>query len=440
MKTTLQLPQGRLLALLLLLLVACTPQPTPVTPTPTPVALMPTAVLPTATPLPTATALPTMTPMPQALVLWAVADDAELAALQLIAAEFSRTSGTPVSILPRPADALRLSLATAALVGDPLPDLLWGDQEALAGLIVDRRIQSLPDSLIPDDTLPALLTSATTEGQIWGLPVTAGGTLLLLYNQEFVAEPPTTSDAFIMSAQAESTPEVAGLVMGWNETYWTLPWLYAFGGAPTTPDGQTITLDTPVMTPTLSLLRELYRAAPKNGDSYARGQRLFTQGYASFAIDGDWAIERYRTFSDTLTLGIAPLPVVTATGRPAIPPLRGNYLMVSSELRGTARERALAFAEAMTDPAHQARLAQAGRRLPATVRAQQLLDLDADPVMAIAAATAAKAPGLPPTPAARCALYGMAVWLPSVLRDDLKVAEAPLRMQREAEACLSRQE
>ena len=114
--------------------------------------------------------------------------------------------------------------------------------------------------------------------------------------------------------------------------------------------------------------------------------------------------------------------------------------MVSSELRGTARERALAFAEAMTDPANQVRLAQAGRRLPATVRAQQLLDLDADPVMAIAAATAAKAPGLPPTPAARCALYGMAVWLPSVLRDDLKVAEAPLRMQREAEACLSRQE
>jgi arabinogalactan oligomer / maltooligosaccharide transport system substrate-binding protein len=426
-----------LLLILALLLAACAAPPSP----PEPVAAAPTPLPPTATRVPTVTPAPapTPTPTPQALRFWVAAEGPELAALEALAADFARERGAPLEVVARPPDGLRLSLATAALVGDPLPDLLWGDQEALAGLIVDGRLQPVPAALAAPDTLPALLTAATADGQLWGLPATAHGALLLLYNRDLVtAAPPATSDELIVQSRAAASPLVAGLVMAWDEARWALPWLYAFGGAPTSPDGQTITLDTPAMTSTLTLLRELYRAAPTNGDGYTRGQRLLAQGYAAFAIDGDWTLERYRTLSDTLDLGIAPLPVVPATGRAATPPLGGSYLMLSADLAGEPLEHGLAFAAALSAPEAQAALARAGGGLPASAGGLALLDLAADPALAASAARAANAPGLPPTLAARCALYGIAVWLPGLHRGSLDPPSAPATMQREAEACLRR--
>ncbi|HMQ34922.1 MAG TPA: extracellular solute-binding protein [Chloroflexaceae bacterium] len=436
---------ARLAACLLLValwLAACaapTP-PAPATATALPPTPSPVAVAATATSVPTAAPPPTPTPAPQALTLWVAEEGPALDVVRELAAEFSVESGAPIEVVARPPDGLRLSLATAALAGDSLPDLLWADGEALAGLLADDRLQPLDPALAADDLLPALRTAATADGELWGAPVAASGGLLLLYNRAMVPAAPRSSDALIVGARAAQTPEVAGMVMAWDEARWLLPWLYAFGGAPTSPDGLAVTLDTPAMTPTLNLVRELYTAAPKNGAGYARGRRLLAQGYAAYAIDGDWSLPMYRAVSDTLDLGIAPMPVVPATGRAAAPTLNGTYLMLARELAGEPLARGRAFAGFLADPATQDRLAQALGRLPPTVSALERPGAPwaADPALAAAAALAGQAPGLPPTVAARCALYGIDVWLPSLLRGSIPASELPLRMQREAEACVAR--
>ncbi len=422
----------------LLALGACAPPPPP---QPTPTAPMPPTTVPTATLAPTATPLPpTPTPAPLALTLWVAEAEPALTTVRALAATFAATRGIPLTVVARPPDALRLSLATAALNGDPLPDLLWADGETLAGLLTDERLQPISAANFPADALPALRTAATADGKLWGLPVAASGALLLYYNRALITTVPTTSDELIVRARAATTPEVAGLVMAWDEVRWVLPWLYAFGGAPTSTDGQTITLDTPAMTATLNLLRELYTAAPHDGAGYTRGQRLFTQGYAALSVDGDWSLAPYRAVSATLDLGIAPLPVVPATGRMAAPTLNGTYLMLSRALTGKPLAEGLAFGAFLAEPAQQARLATELGRLPATRSALVAPGSPwaTDPALAAAATSAAEAPGLPPTVAVRCALDGIDLWLPSLLKGSLAPAKVPATMQREAEACLAR--
>ena len=407
----------------------------------------PATPTPTVQALPTATAAPTALPSPQtptpalpALTLWVAEEEPALAVVRALAAEFAATHGAPITVVARPPDGLRLSIATAALNGDPLPDLIWADSENLAGLIADGRIQSLGAGAFPADTLPALRTAASADGKLWGMPVAASGALLLYYNRALIAEAPATSDELITRARAATTAEVAGLVMGWTQSRWLLPWLYAFGGAPTTPDGLTITLDTPAMTATLNVLRELYRAAPADGAAYSRGRRLFTQNYAAMSIDGDWSLSAYRAVSATLELGVAPLPTVHATGRAAIATLGGTYLMLGRSLAGTPLARGLAFGAFLAEPAIQARLAAGLGRLPATKSALNARAgaWAADPALAAAAAHATEAPGLPPTVAVRCALDGIDLWLPSLFKGSLPPDKAPATMQQEAEACLAR--
>lgn len=427
--------------ILLMSLGACASAPAP----PPPSSPVPAAALGTATPNPTATArptplLPSPTPLPRPLTLWLGLDEAALPALEPLIQELLRAEGLTLDVVSRPPDALRLSLATARLLGEPLPDLIWADQEALAGLLADDALQPLPADVGLADALPALLTAASLDGERWGAPLTAQNSLLLLYNRDLIADPPTTTNALITLARTTQTREVTGLVMAWNEVAWAIPWLHAFGGALTSPDGQTITLDTPAMTPTLSLLRELYTVSSEGSANYLRAQRLFAQGYAALLLDGDWALPRYRAVSDTLRLGIAPLPRPDAAERAPVALLGGSFLMLSSSVTEADMRRLLDIISVLAGPVQQLRLAAALGHLPASRAALANLAPETDPALLITASSAPAAPGLPPTAAARCARYGLAVWLPSVYSGRLALDQAPATMQREAEACLQREQ
>ncbi len=373
---------------------------------------------------------PTATPVARQLTIW-VAEPAE--AQSAIAAELQQAAQAgnfQLAIIPRDPDGLLLSLATDRLLGLPPPDLIWADQEALVGLLADNALAPIGMEL-PADLLPGLRTLASNDDTLWGAPITAQDMLLLLYQLD--RSPPATAADLVAAAQAARTSERAGFVQGWGAARWLAPWFYAAGGAFTTPDGAEPTLDTPAMTATLTLLRDLYQAAPRNGDSYARGQRLLAQGFAAYAIDGDWAWPTYRAISDTFQIGIAPLPAFN--GNPAQPLIGGSLLMRHRDGQATPAEVA-ALAATLYQPEVQLRLSAALGRSPA--RRELLADpsIHADPTRAAAATQAATAPGLPPTPAARCAIFGVESYLYSATTGDPPIKDVPARMQREALACL----
>ena len=416
-----------LIGVVALLCTACaapTPTPTPVSP------IVAATPVPTPTPSPTPPPPPTATPVARRLtILVAEPDDAQPA----IAAELQQAAQIAtldITIVPRNPDGLLLSLATDQMLGLPPPDLIWANQEALVGLLADNALAPLNVDL-PLDVLPGLQAIAQTDTTLWGAPITAQDMLLLLYQPDRI--PPATTTELVTLTQAARTPERAGFVQGWGAARWLAPWLYAAGGAFTTPDGTQPTLDTPAMTATLTLLRDLYRAAPRNGDSYARGQRLLAQGMAAYAIDGDWAWSTYQTISDTFQIGIAPLP--TFAGAPARPLIGGSLLMRHRDGQATTDD-ITALLTVLYQPEVQLRLSAALGRLP--VHRTLLTDpsIQSDPRRTVAAMHAATAPGLPPTPAARCAVFGIESYLYSATTGDLPLNDIPAKMQQAALACL----
>ncbi|MCG8350806.1 MAG: extracellular solute-binding protein [Chloroflexales bacterium] len=377
------------------------------------------------------------TPQPGALIIWTNEHGQALDAVRDIANLFSEQSGLLLTIVPKSGDGLRVGMLVADLAQEPPPDLLWGNQEDLAGLLADGQLQSLNPVGGTSRFIPATIVNATQDNQLWGQPIAAGDFLLLLYNQSLIQRPPATTDELIVQARAARGDETYGLTMPWAEARWLLAWLNGYGGAPTTPDGRQPTLNTPQMVSALNLLLELHIAAPPDQLSYTGSQMYFGAGESALTIDGDWALADYQGLTETHTLGIAPLPRVPATGRWAAPALGGAYLMFPQTLTGAKHEQASVFAQFLAEPAQQIRIARQFKRLPVLQSVLSESVVQGNPALAAIAAQANLALGLPPTQGFRCAIRAINNNLPSLLDDTLDQEAAAEAMQQQAEQCVT---
>ncbi len=425
-----------ILLIVLALLTACG-QPEVVAPSPSPEdAIVPTATstpLPSPTALPTATPSPVPTPAPEPLTVWAAGDDTRRDALTLLLADAAAAADVPVRIVSASSDAMIARLRVDQIDGRPPPDIIWGDGNDLAILRTMGLIRPVRHPVSADATLPAVITGASADDQQWGEPIGAQGFLLLFYNKKLVENPPRTIDALIATARAGTGGERVGLVAGWIEARWFSFWLDIKNGAMLDADGMPA-LDTPAVVAALELLRTVRRYGPTPPSTYDEGERLFRRGRAALAIDGDWALERYRGLTDTLELGIAPLPL-TDRGTPAAAPLTGVYLMYGAALGDQRLAQAEALAATLREPAWQARIARDLGMLPASIAALSDPAVTDDPALAAAATYAGDAPGIPPTRPIRCTWDAIEVELPSFLLSRRTAAETAAAMQRRALAC-----
>lgn len=353
-------------------------------------------------------------------------------ALTLLLTDAAAAAGVPIRIRSSTPDAMIARLRVDQIDGRPLPDVIWGDGNDLAILRAMGLIQAVRPTP-PDDTLPAVITGATADDQQWGAPVGAQGGLLLLYNKKLVENPPRTIDALIATARANTGGGRFGLVAGWTEARWFAFWLDITGGTMLDANGMPA-LDAPAVVAALELLRTARRYGPTPPSTYDEGTRLFRRGRAALAIDGDWALDSYRGLTDTLELGIAPLPL-TNRGTPATAPLTGVYLMYGAALNGQRLAQAEALAATLREPAWQARIARDLGMLPASIASLSNPAVTDDPALAAAATYARNAPGIPPTRPIRCSWDAIEVELPPLLLGRRSAAETAAAMQRRAIAC-----
>jgi ABC-type glycerol-3-phosphate transport system substrate-binding protein len=396
------------------------------------VSLTPTLTTRPPTPRPvTTTGAPTMT-----LTLWTNEQGESLTLVRTLAAEFAQQASISITVEARPRDSLRLSLLAAELADEPPPALIWGSHNDLAELLLDERIQSIGPAAQASHVLPALVTSASAQGRLWGEPLAATESLLLLANGTLAPQMPATTDELIAQSRAVQAPERAGIVAAWDEARWLLAWLNGYGGAPTTPDGTRPTLNTPQMRSALNLLLELVQAAPDEQFDYASARAYFTSQQAAFMVDGTWALPDYRNPVLALNLQIAPMPRVPATGRRAAPALGGTYLMYHRTLSGEELRQARAFGGYLQQPEIQIRLARALQRPPALRAVLAAPPIAGDAQLVAASAQAAEAIGLPPTQALRCALQSIETRLGPLLAGEIDQQTAAEEMQQQAEQCL----
>ena len=191
--------------------------------------------------------------------------DGALQFVQALADEFgaAQTPALKFVVENRDTEALREDFITASKAGNA-PDLLWTVNDHIGPFVAAEIIVPTDDipgidvNLFDDSALRAAkMKDSTGADRVWGVPVSNGNHLMLLYNKDKVANPPLDTDQLISIARQHTVGDEYGLVFDQKEPFWLVPWLGGFGGKVFADDGITPTLDTPAMVKTLQFLYDL---------------------------------------------------------------------------------------------------------------------------------------------------------------------------------------
>jgi arabinogalactan oligomer/maltooligosaccharide transport system permease protein len=310
------------------------------------------------------------------VVVWHSWRGAESAALEEAATAWEARSGDDVRLVEVPFGAFGSKVETAIPRGNG-PDLFIAGHDNLGkwaqmGLLA-------PATGPTDGFRPVTVEALRRDGEVWGTPL-AFKSLLLLYDPTRVASPPTTVDALVALAKAETAGDRFGLAWQAAEPYFFAPFLHAFGGATVAADG-TVTLDDAAHERAFALVKRL-----AVDEQIAPGQptgelitRLYAEGKATFVISGPW-------FTADAGRPIAAAPLPSVDGAPLRPFLTVDAAFVPSparnatggsafaaflagpegaEIRDRVGHQAVAsLAVTPTDPLVQALVAQAENAVP----------------------------------------------------------------------------
>lgn len=203
---------------------------------------------------------------------------------------------------------------------------------------------------------PLTLEAVTVGGKTWGWPL-AWKCLALFYNRGLVAEPPATTDALeALAARLSDGTARWGFAYDVTSPYQNAAWMHGFGGG-VLQDGQ-VRLDRPENIAAFGFIQHLASAVVPPEPSGALLTQLFNDGRVAMVMNGPWFLGELGA----VDWGVAPLPVVSATGRPAAPYVTVEALYLARE---SAEARALG-AWMVQDAAAAARHAR-GRQLVANV-------------------------------------------------------------------------
>ena len=178
---------------------------------------------------------------------------------------------------------------------------------------------------------------------LYGLPMAFKSTALY-YNRDLVSRPPRTTDAMLALGRKHTAPDQQryGLVYDNRKLYFHAPFLFGHGGKIFDAKGK-LTVNTAAARKALAFA---HRLGGKGGivppeSSSTVSTSLFNDGKAAMAISGPWMLGE---INPKLNFGVAPLPTVSGTGKPASPFLGAEGIMISARsTRKAAAFKAMAY-------------------------------------------------------------------------------------------------
>lgn len=371
----------------------------------------------------------------RSLLLVTRADGPVLDFIRSAAEEYRAASGWQVQVLQKNPGALRVDAETAALAGRP-PALIWTVNSDIGALVAANVLEPLGNAVDPAGVSPPALSAGALDGKQWGFPVTAGNHLVLLYNKKLLPAPPKTTADLRNMARPEGADVI--LASNRNDPLWLVPWLHGYGGQVIDQAGRP-TLDTAAMVGALTLLKTLREKNILVAESdFGASVAHFKIGRVAMIVDGDWSVEAYAQAAQQagFELGVAPLPVVSETQRPAAPFESGEYLLLGKGLPPEMRYAAVGFVKYLTSAAVQARVAQKLHRLPARLGPGSKEALASDPLLAAVNAAMANDEPMPARRELRAVWNAMQGPAQAVQSGEKEPQDAAREMQASAEASL----
>ncbi len=270
------------------------------------------------------------------VLVWHSQDGDELAGLKAAAAAFERASGHHVQLTFQPFESFESKVETAIPHGNG-PDLIVSGHDHIgrwSGLDLIQPIAA--DGWFPAGSpppLPAATDALTLRDTTWGWPL-AYKSVVLFYDPSLGFEPPTTTDAMIAIARAQTGGGRFGLAYQNSEPYFHAAWLHGFGGSAYV-DGAA-KLDSPEQIAALGFARRLAvdeGLLPLNPTGERVGQ-LYRDGKAAMVLSGPWFVSGLER-----PVAAAVLPVVSETGLPAKPYLTVDTLYLAQHARHAEASR-----------------------------------------------------------------------------------------------------
>jgi multiple sugar transport system substrate-binding protein len=184
----------------------------------------------------------------------------------------------------------------AALAGGQPPDVFYVDSNRLPDF-VSAGVLASAEGMIDDDGdfYEALRDAFTYDGTFW-CPPKDFSTLALQYNVQMLdeagVEPPTTWDELAAAAEALTTDDRVGLVLGTEYPRWGA-FMFQAGGSVTDDDFTQMTIDSEENRTAFEFLQQLYEdgyaSTAPDLDSGWPGE-AFGSGRAAMTIEGNWMV------------------------------------------------------------------------------------------------------------------------------------------------------
>ncbi len=231
--------------------------------------------------------------------------------------------GVVVEEVYKETEELRSGYVIATIAGQG-PDLVYGPSDPIGIYEATRTIRPL-EEILGSALIDGIDSSGVLwyNGHIYQIADKVGNHLALVYNKEYVREPPATVEELIALSQriqkdngsTAGRPNVYGLTWNYTEPFFFIPFLTGKGGWVFADDGVTPTLNTTAMSSALHFIRSLrdeHKVVPFEAD-YEIADALFKDRKAAMIINGDWSWAGYQ--AKGLSIGVAPLPAFAESGR-----------------------------------------------------------------------------------------------------------------------------
>jgi arabinogalactan oligomer/maltooligosaccharide transport system substrate-binding protein len=258
---------------------------------------------------------------PISITFWTTTSDKESEFLIKQVLKFEdEHPGIDINMMEEPFDSASNKFKTAIL-GDSAPDVFRSDNSwvpELADLGLLYPLDDLISKEDQEDYIESSFRSVQYQGETFGLPMVTEAPALL-YNKRLLLEngfssPPQTMDELLAMSKTLTTDGQYGIYLS-DDSFFSLPYLWAFGGGTITDDRQ-IQITTVESQNALKFMLRLKREKviqpyPDFTDGYNRMMEDFTTGKVAMILNGPWAVSTILSseeFSTEENLGIAPIP------------------------------------------------------------------------------------------------------------------------------------
>ncbi|MEM8945226.1 MAG: extracellular solute-binding protein [Planctomycetota bacterium] len=388
------------------------------------------------------------------VTLWHQMRPADRAVLDQRIEDYERLNpDVDVRALYKETEELRSGLESAVLVGAG-PDIVYGPWDTLGVYNEIGAVQDLSpwfDSEVLQEFDPRTLATLADKDdsavrKLVFVGDRFGNHLALIYNRNFVEQPPETTDELVRLAKANTVdtsgdgrPDRFGIVWNYTEPFFVVPfltghgaWVFADNAAgiglsdePPLPD-----LDTPAAIAAYQFVADLktkHKVLPTSAD-YNAARELFLAGKAAMLIDGDWSWQQYIASTD-IDAAIAPLPTVSTTGLRMESMVSPKGYSLSIAAQGERAANAAKLIRFLTDEETQQAFLEQQKIIPSRLSLRAHPMLMSDPTMVTSFAQTETARQMPLVTEMRAVWDSMRPPYQSLMAGNLSAADATRQMQ-----------